>query len=84
MGVYTINLPRIGYLSRSKEEFKARLWKLLQIGKISLEIDSHGNQGQNEYLKCLWLQGSGYLMRSSLLQKVASPQYPDLSAQERQ
>lgn len=38
MGVFTINLPRIGYLSHSKEEFKARLFRLVQIGKTSLEL----------------------------------------------
>ncbi|MCK5128975.1 MAG: ribonucleoside triphosphate reductase [Clostridiales bacterium] len=38
IGVYTINLPRIGYLARSKSEFKARLWRLMHIGKSSLEI----------------------------------------------
>jgi ribonucleoside-triphosphate reductase len=38
IGVFTINLPRIGYLAASKSEFKARLWKLAQIGKTSLEI----------------------------------------------
>jgi len=38
IGVYTINLPRIGYLSETKNEFKARLWKLVQTGKTSLEI----------------------------------------------
>ncbi|MDD3242651.1 MAG: ribonucleoside triphosphate reductase [Eubacteriales bacterium] len=38
IGVFTINLPRIGYLSKSLAEFKARLWKLVQIGKNSLEI----------------------------------------------
>ncbi len=38
IGVFTINLPRIGYLSKSKGEFKARLWRIAQIGKTSLEI----------------------------------------------
>ena len=38
IGVFTINLPRIGYLSSSKQEFKSRLWKLVQTGKNSLEI----------------------------------------------
>jgi ribonucleoside-triphosphate reductase len=38
VGVYTINLPRIGYTSKTKQEFKARLWRLVQIGKTSLEI----------------------------------------------
>ena len=34
----TINLPRIGYLSNSVKEFKARLWRLVQIGRTSLEL----------------------------------------------
>lgn len=38
IGVYTINLPRIGYLSKSMDEFKSRLWRLVQTGKTSLEI----------------------------------------------
>jgi ribonucleoside-triphosphate reductase (formate) len=38
LGVVTLNLPRIGYLSRSKAEFKARLWRMVQIAKTSLEI----------------------------------------------
>ncbi len=38
IGVFTINLPRIGYLSNSVKEFKARLWRLVQIGRTSLEL----------------------------------------------
>jgi ribonucleoside-triphosphate reductase len=38
IGVVTINLPRIGYLSSSKEEFKDRLNNLLYIARESLEI----------------------------------------------
>ena len=38
IGVYTINLPRIGYLSRTKDEFFARIRRLAEIGKTSLEI----------------------------------------------
>jgi ribonucleoside-triphosphate reductase (formate) len=38
VGVFTINMPRLGYLSSSKEEFKARLWQLVQVGKTALEI----------------------------------------------
>lgn len=38
IGVFTINLARIGYLSSSKSEFKARLWRMAQIGKTCLEI----------------------------------------------
>ena len=38
IGVFTINLPRIGYLSKSESEFRARLWKIANIGRTSLEI----------------------------------------------
>ena len=38
IGVVTINLPRIGYLSSTVEEFKDRLKKFMDIAKESLEI----------------------------------------------
>lgn len=38
VGVVTINLPRIGYLSHSKEEFFKRVEKLMEIAKESLEL----------------------------------------------
>lgn len=38
VGVVTINLPRIGYLSRTKQEFFDRLSRLMDIAKQSLEI----------------------------------------------
>ncbi len=38
IGVVTINLARIGYLSRSKEEFKERVINLMEVSKESLEI----------------------------------------------
>ena len=38
IGVFTINLPRIGYLSETREEFMARLKRLVEIGSTSLEI----------------------------------------------
>jgi len=38
IGVVTINLPRIGYLSKTKEEFKSRLIDLMELAKESLEI----------------------------------------------
>ncbi len=38
VGVVTINLPRIGYQSKSVSEFKSRLWRLVQVAKTSLEI----------------------------------------------
>ena len=37
IGVVTINLPRIGYLSKTKEEFFEHLSDLMQIAKESLE-----------------------------------------------
>jgi len=38
LGVVTINLPRLGYLSKNKEEFKERLIGLMDLAKESLEI----------------------------------------------
>ena len=38
IGVVTINLPRIGYLSESEEEFFERLGRLMDVAKVSLEI----------------------------------------------
>ena len=38
IGVFTINLPRVGYLSHTEDEFFARLKTLAEIGKTSLEI----------------------------------------------
>ena len=38
IGVVTMNLPRIGYLSKTKKEFFERLGKLMDLGKESLEI----------------------------------------------
>jgi len=38
IGVVTINLPRIGYISKSKEEMLNRLSRLMDIAKTSLEI----------------------------------------------
>ncbi|MEZ0343204.1 MAG: anaerobic ribonucleoside-triphosphate reductase [Caldimicrobium sp.] len=38
IGVVTINLPRIGYLSTCEEEFFERLERLMELAKISLEI----------------------------------------------
>lgn len=37
-GVVTINLPRLGYLSKSAEEFYSRLEHLMQLARHSLEI----------------------------------------------
>ena len=38
MGVVTINLPRIGYLSKTKKEFFDRLSKMMDLARDSLEI----------------------------------------------
>ncbi|MEA3464152.1 MAG: ribonucleoside triphosphate reductase [Patescibacteria group bacterium] len=38
VGVVTINLPRIGYLSKTKEEFFNNLANLMQVAQESLEI----------------------------------------------
>ena len=38
VGVVTINMPRLGYLSKDEDEFYDRLDKLLNIAKESLEI----------------------------------------------
>jgi len=38
IGVVTINLPRIGYLSKTKKDFFERLGKIMNIAKESLEI----------------------------------------------
>lgn len=38
VGVVTINLPRIGYLAKTEEEFFERLFGLMQVAKESLEV----------------------------------------------
>lgn len=38
IGVVTINMPRIGYLSNTKEEYFERLFQLMDMAKESLEI----------------------------------------------
>ncbi len=38
LGVVTINMARLGYLSKDEEEFKSRLLELMKISKESLEI----------------------------------------------
>ncbi|HHV99172.1 MAG TPA: ribonucleoside triphosphate reductase [Clostridiaceae bacterium] len=48
IGVFTINLPRIGYLSSTRQEFKARLRRMAQIGKTSLEIKRKIIEDQTE------------------------------------
>ena len=48
IGVVTINLPRIGYLSKDKEEFKQRVLSLAEIAKTSLEIKRKMIEKQTE------------------------------------
>jgi len=48
IGVYTINLPRIGYLSETKEEFLERLKRIATLGKVSLEIKRKIIEQQSE------------------------------------
>lgn len=38
IGVVTINLPRIGYTAKNREEFFARIEELMEMGKDSLEL----------------------------------------------
>lgn len=38
IGVVTLNLPRLGYLSKTKKDFYARLDRMMELSKISLEI----------------------------------------------
>lgn len=38
IGVVTINLPRLAYISKSESEFRTRLWQQMNISKNSLEI----------------------------------------------
>ena len=59
IGVVTVNLPRIGYLSRSESEFKARLWRLIHLAKNSLEIKRKIIEDQTE--KNLYPYAAHYL-----------------------
>lgn len=38
IGVITINMPRLGFLSQTREEFMARIERLMELAKESLEI----------------------------------------------
>ena len=59
IGVFTINLPRIGYLSKTNEEFKERLYEIAKIGKTSLEIKRKIIEQQSE--KGLYPYSTHYL-----------------------
>ena len=61
IGVVTINLPRIGYLSKGNGEFLTRLGKLMDLAKESLEIkrkiiEAFTEKGLYPYSK-YWLAG---------------------------
>src|SRR5574344_649190 len=54
LGVVTINLPRLGYTSKDKEEFKKKLLALMEIAKESLEqkrkvVEKFTNDGLYPY-----------------------------------
>ena len=59
VGVVTINLPRIGYQSRDVKEFKARLWRLVQLARTSLELKRKVIEVQSE--KGLYPYSTNYL-----------------------
>ncbi|MBR3842820.1 MAG: ribonucleoside triphosphate reductase [Christensenellaceae bacterium] len=48
IGVVTLNLPRLAYLSKSIVEFRARLWQMVNIAKTSLEIKRKVIETQTE------------------------------------
>lgn len=56
IGVVTINMPRIGYLSKTKKEFFQRLEKMMDLAKESLElkrktIENYVEKGLYPYTK---------------------------------
>jgi len=68
VGVVTINLPRIGYLSKTKKEFFEKLGHLMDLAKESLEIkrkalDNFMEKGLYPYSK--YYLGSVRKMRNS-------------------
>jgi anaerobic ribonucleoside-triphosphate reductase len=48
IGVVTLNMPRLGYLSKDEAEFKSRLLKLMEVAKESLEIKRKTIEEQTE------------------------------------
>ncbi len=69
IGVVTINLPRLGYLTKTKEEFFQELDKLCDIAKTSLEIKRKIVEQQSDrglypyacfYLKSVKQRTGGY------------------------
>jgi ribonucleoside-triphosphate reductase (formate) len=61
IGVYTINLPRIGYLSETREEFFQSLDRVATLGKVSLEIKRKVLEQQTE--RGLYPYSSHYLRK---------------------
>ncbi len=56
IGVVTINMPRLGYLSRDEDEFISRLDRLMEMGKESLEqkrkiLERFTDSGLYPYMK---------------------------------
>lgn len=69
IGVVTINLPRLAYLSKSESEFLTRLWSTIDIAKKSLElkrkvIEDQTTKGlypfSQHYLKDVKLKSGSY------------------------
>jgi anaerobic ribonucleoside-triphosphate reductase len=48
IGVVTINLPRLAYLSKSEQEFRLRLWHQVNLARKSLEIKRKVIETQTE------------------------------------
>lgn len=48
IGIVTVNLPRLGYLSSNEEEFFSRLSRLTDLAKISLEMKRKIVEAQTE------------------------------------
>lgn len=69
IGVVTINMPRIAYLSKTWEEFRSRLWRLMYIARNSLEIKRKTIEEQTRngmypysanYLQNIWEKTGDY------------------------
>ena len=59
IGVVTINLPRLAYISKTESEFRMRLWQQINIAKASLEIKRKVIEDQTE--KGLYPYSENYL-----------------------
>ncbi|MBU1145268.1 MAG: ribonucleoside triphosphate reductase [Firmicutes bacterium] len=69
IGVVTINLPRLAYISKSESEYFTRLWETINLAKKSLEIKRKIIEEQTEkglypysanYLKDIKLKSGSY------------------------